>query len=68
KDGQTVSQYLEYPKGDPREPMTDEDIAVKFNALSAAVLSPNRQAEIRAEIGKIEMFESVTDFMKMLEV
>jgi len=68
KDGKTVSQYLEYPKGDPREPMTDEDIAVKFNALSAAALSLNRQAEIRAAIGRIEAFENVTNFMSRLKV
>ncbi|MDD5765933.1 MAG: hypothetical protein PHW79_06795 [Candidatus Marinimicrobia bacterium] len=59
---------LEYPKGDPREPMTDEDIAIKFNALSAAVLTPNRQAEIREAIGKIESFGSVADFMNLLKV
>jgi len=68
KDGKTVSQYLEYPKGDPREPMTDEDIAVKFNALSAAVLTPNRQAEIREAIVKLESFGSVADFMNLLKV
>ncbi|MFH1212790.1 MAG: MmgE/PrpD family protein, partial [Candidatus Neomarinimicrobiota bacterium] len=68
KDGKTVSQYLEYPKGDPREPMTDEDIAMKFNALSAAVLTPNRQAEIREAIVKLESFGSVADFMNLLKV
>jgi 2-methylcitrate dehydratase len=68
KDGKTVSQYLEYPKGDPREPMTDEDIAVKFNALSAAVLSSDRQAEIRKAIGKLETYESAADFLNKLKV
>jgi len=68
KDGKTVSQYLEYPKGDPREPMTDEDIAVKFNALSAAVLSSNRQKEIREAIRRLEAFGSVKEFMNLLKV
>jgi 2-methylcitrate dehydratase len=68
KDGKAVSQYLEYPKGDPREPMTDEEIAVKFNALSAAMLSPNRQAEIREAVGKFESFDSVAEFMNLLNV
>jgi 2-methylcitrate dehydratase len=47
KDGREFSEYLEYPKGDPREPMTTEDLDAKFNALSAALLKPDRQRRIR---------------------
>lgn len=65
-NGKEFSQYLEYPKGDPREPMTDEDIAIKFNALSSKVLSPERQKEIREAIFNLEKIDTVRDFMKML--
>ncbi|MDD3806940.1 MAG: MmgE/PrpD family protein [Candidatus Marinimicrobia bacterium] len=34
KDGRVFKQYLEYPKGDPREPMTLEDLKNKFSALT----------------------------------
>ncbi|HBY18685.1 MAG: 2-methylcitrate dehydratase [Marinimicrobia bacterium 46_43] len=34
KDGRVFEQYLEYPKGDPREPMTVEDLKNKFTALA----------------------------------
>jgi len=68
QNGKTVSQYLEYPKGDPREPMSDEDIAVKFNALSVAVLSPNRQVDIREAVRHFESFENISDFMNQLKV
>ena len=47
KDGKEYSEYLEYPKGDPREPMTIEDIQVKFNALSSELMPPDRQEEIK---------------------
>lgn len=33
KDGKEYSLYLEYPKGDPREPMTEADIDAKVDAL-----------------------------------
>ncbi len=33
KDGREFSEYLEYPKGDPREPMTIEDLDNKFEAF-----------------------------------
>jgi len=36
------SVYLEFPKGDPREPMTMTDLENKFNALSATLLTSER--------------------------
>jgi 2-methylcitrate dehydratase len=32
-DGKEYSLYLEYPKGDPREPMTEDDLDAKVEAL-----------------------------------
>lgn len=34
-DGRVFDQYLEYPKGDPREPMTTADLDNKFIALAS---------------------------------
>ena len=67
KDGREYSEYLEYPKGDPREPMTTADIESKFNALSAELLSPERQQEIKEMILACEKL-SVGDFMAKLVV
>ena len=66
-DGKEYSEYLEYPKGDPREPMTVEDIEAKFNGLSAGLLSTDRQREIK---DKIFACESLTtpEFMHLLIV
>ena len=49
-DGKEYSEYLEYPKGDPREPMTMDDLTAKFTALSDGLLSPERQAEVKEMI------------------
>jgi 2-methylcitrate dehydratase len=54
RDGKEYSEYLEYPKGDPREPMTMDDLENKFNALSARLLIPARQKEIKELIFKSE--------------
>ena len=67
KKGKTFSEYLEYPKGDPREPMTIDDLTSKFNALSAELLSPQRQVEIRDAIFACENM-SATDLMRKLVV
>lgn len=66
--GEEFSQYLEYPKGDPREPMTDEDIAEKFNALSSKVLNSERQKEIRYAIFNFEKLNTMESFMEMLTI
>ena len=50
KDGREVEEYLEFPKGDPREPMTEEDLDAKFNGLAAPVLDTARRAQVKATI------------------
>ena len=67
KDGKEFSEYLEYPKGDPREPMTMEDIENKFNALSDKILIPERQKEIKDLIFRSEEL-TAREFMDKLIV
>ena len=67
KDGKEYSDYLEYPKGDPREPMTMEDLDNKFNALSSDLLSEHRQKEIKEMIFDCEKM-NVNEFMDNLIV
>ena len=45
RNGAVLSKEAPFPKGDPRNPMSDEDIARKFRELSGAVLSPARQRQ-----------------------
>lgn len=65
KDGRRFEEYLEYPKGDPREPMTMEDLENKFNALSAKLLSADAQVQKRDIIFTCEEY-SARDFMKSM--
>ena len=65
--GKEYSAYLEYPKGDPREPMTIEDLSAKFNGLSADLLDEKRQKEIQETIFSCEKL-SAGDFMTKLVV
>ncbi len=53
-DGKEYSEYLEYPKGDPREPMTMDDLESKFAGLAAELLNNQRQKEIRDSIFSAE--------------
>lgn len=67
KDGRKFEEYLEYPKGDPREPMTMEDIQNKFNALSAELLSKDQQDDIENMVFECEEL-SAKEFMRELVV
>lgn len=67
KDGREFTEYVEYPKGDPREPMTIEDLTNKFNSLSAELLSPEKQIEVKEMIFNCEELEAI-EFMNRLIV
>lgn len=67
KDGREFEEYLEYPKGDPREPMTMEDLENKFNSLSSELLDADRQKALKDMILKCEEL-SAPEFMKALVV
>ncbi len=67
KDGREFSEYLEYPKGDPREPMTMDDLENKFNALSDGLLSKRKQKSVKDMIFKAEKYKTI-DFMERLNI
>ncbi len=68
KSGETYSARLDYPKGDPREPMSEEDLDNKFRGLCAGLLSEARQTEIKQAIWNLETFENIGEFMGLLKV
>ena len=67
KDGREFSEYLEYPKGDPREPMTMEDLDNKFEGLVGNLLTKARQKEVKEAIFNAELL-TAKEFMKKLNV
>lgn len=67
KDGREFSEYLEYPKGDPREPMTIEDLDNKFTSLSAHLLKSEKQQSVKDTIFNCEGL-SASEFMNALKI
>lgn len=53
-DGASFVERVDVPKGDPRDPMTEEEIAVKFNALGSAVVGLDACTELQGLIMRIE--------------
>ncbi len=48
--GQRHEKFIRYPKGDPENPLSWDEMAAKFRALASGVLSPERCGEIIATI------------------
>src|SRR5947207_3755570 len=53
-DGKSFAQRVDVPKGDPRDPMTEEEIAVKFNALGSEIVGEEHCRQLRAWIMSME--------------
>lgn len=65
--GQEYSKYLEFPKGDPREPMTMEDLDNKFEGLSHDLMDDNKRKDIKEAIFSCDEY-SAKEFMEKLKV
>lgn len=66
-DGKEYSEYLEYPKGHPNNPMTDEELESKFNSLSSKLLDSRKQKEIKELVYNCENMKA-GEFMNKLIV
>lgn len=66
-DGRSFSKQLDYPKGDPRNPLTDQEIAEKFSALAEGVLSTGAQKLIKETVWNLERVGSISDLMALME-
>jgi 2-methylcitrate dehydratase len=64
-DGLTLTKELEYPKGDPRNPLSDAEIEQKFASLAEGVLSPGQQDELKNAIWNLENFGPVSELMAL---
>ncbi len=62
-DRRKVSKRLDWPKGDPRSPMTDEELDVKVRSLTEGKLSPKAHARLRETIFNLEKVSRAADLM-----
>jgi 2-methylcitrate dehydratase len=67
-DGRELVEQLDYPKGDPRNPLTDDEIAGKFAALSEGIAYAEDVERMRAAINRTEEFDDVRELMGLLTV
>lgn len=66
-DGRAFEKQLDYPKGDPRNPLTDREIEEKFEALADPVMSKPAQQKLKEAIWNLEKCNSVHALMKLMK-
>jgi 2-methylcitrate dehydratase len=66
-DGRTFTKQLDYPKGDPRNPLSDAEVEEKFAALAEGVLSEGAQKKLKNAIWNLEKVGSVSKLMALMK-
>ena len=66
-EGRVFSKQLDYPKGDPRNPLTDQEIEEKFAALADGVLSQPAQKRMKEAVWNLERVGSVSELMALMD-
>ena len=64
-DSKSHSTRVDVPKGDPRDPMNEEEIAVKFTALGGDVIGKDQCEKLRKCIMNIDGAKKVDELLEL---
>jgi 2-methylcitrate dehydratase len=65
--GEEHTKQIDYPKGDPRNPLTDQEIEEKFDALASPVLSTAAMEKVKEAVWHVEKLDSISTLMDYLK-
>jgi 2-methylcitrate dehydratase len=63
KDGRKMTHSVEYPKGDPRSPMSQDDLDLKFKSLTESYLPEENQLKIKQTVLKLETLSNISSLL-----
>ena len=66
-DGNVFTAEVDYPKGDPREPMSQDDLDDKFAGLTNLILDEQSRKKIKDTIWNLESLNNVSELMDDLK-
>jgi len=64
-DGKSHSTRVDVPKGDPRDPMTEDEIAVKFTALGGDVIGTEQCKKLQSFIMSMETAKNLDPLFEL---
>lgn len=67
-DGTILKKQLTYPKGDPENPLSWDELIEKFNALASAVMPESQCREIVERVRTIDQEKYIDDVMNALRI
>ena len=65
-DGAVHQKQVDYPKGDPRNPLSDREVEEKFSALADPVLHDRQSQRVIDTIWDLDRLESIRDLMVLM--
>ena len=68
RDGREAECRIDYPKGHPMNPMSFEDVKLKFERLAKPYLTRDRIETIVSSIMKIEEIDDMSKLLRILEL
>ncbi|MDI7260559.1 MAG: MmgE/PrpD family protein [Thermodesulfobacteriota bacterium] len=66
KDGRTFSTKIDYPKGDPENALSWDELIEKFNGLTSSIYSKARRDKFVGQIRKIERLGNLKQWTSIL--
>jgi len=66
RQGKKYSCRIEYPKGHPRNPMSDEELREKFHAVTEGSLGGMQRQRIVDAVADLEKINDISRFMRLL--
>ena len=67
-DGNTVSQAVDFPKGDPRNTMTDEELEEKFDALTDKAYHAEQKQTVKKTIWQFDEAATIDDLLAKMVI
>ncbi len=68
RKGNSASTRIDHAKGDPENPMTNEELFEKFRDVTGTVIPRNRAEEILSAAMDIDTREEILSFTKLLQI
>jgi 2-methylcitrate dehydratase PrpD len=67
KDGRLLSQHVDYPKGEPGNPFSDQDHIDKFNGMASHVgMNQAQKSELLKRLDRFEELDNVSELTALL--
>jgi 2-methylcitrate dehydratase PrpD len=67
-DGRTFESHVDYPKGDPENPATLQEVVDKFDMLTEKYFTKQKRTEIVEEIQKLEKTDNISKLGDLLRI